>query len=252
MGISVEIPWLFLIIAGFAGYFQTVTGFGLGMIVMGLTGALAIAPVASVAVVVSLMTLANCAVALPRRLHQVYWSLAGATILGMLPAVIAGVLLLNYLSDSNTAAVRVLLGVVILYAGVNLLIKKKLQAKVNGLGVFSVFGALAGFLGGLFGVGGPPLIYHYYRQPLDPVRIRTTLILLFAASSTVRTSFVIAQGDMTLDILQLAAWAFPLVALGTVLGRYYPPNWSAQTMRGIVFGVLIIIGLRLIVVGALA
>lgn len=252
MNISIEIPWLFLIIAGFSGYFQTVTGFGLGMIVMGLTGALAIAPVASVAVVVSLMTLANCAMALPRRMHQVYWSFSGATILGMLPAIIGGVLLLNYLSDNNIAAVRVLLGVVILYAGVNLLIKKKLQNKVNHHGVFSVFGAIAGFLAGLFGVGGPPLIYHYYRQPMDPARIRMTLILLFAASSSVRTLFVIAQGDMTLDILQLAAWAFPLVAVGTVLGRYYPPNWSAQTMRRVVFGVLIIIGLRLIVVGVLA
>lgn len=252
MSLSIEIPWLFLIIAGTAGYFQTVTGFGLGMIVMGLTGALAIAPVASVAVVVSLMTLANCAVALPRRMHQVYWPVAGATILGMLPAIIGGVLLLNYLSDSNIAAVRILLGTVILYAGANLLMKKRLQQKMSGHPVFTGFGALAGFLGGLFGVGGPPLIYHYYRQPLDPVRIRTTLILLFAVSSTVRTLFVTAQGDMTLEILQLAAWAFPMVAVGTLLGRSYPPGWSAQTMRRVVFSVLILIGLRLIMAGVLA
>lgn len=247
MSIVVEIPWLFLIIAGFAGYFQTVTGFGLGIIVMGLTGALAIAPVASVAVVVSLMAMANCAMTLPRRLHYVDWPVAGATVLGMLPAIIGGVLLLNYLSDSNIAIVRVLLGVVILYAGANLLIKKTLQEKLSGRGSFVVFGALAGFLGGLFGVGGPPLVYHYYRQPLDPIRIRTTLILLFAASSSVRTLFVISQGDMTLDILLLAAWAFPMVAIGTVLGRYYPPRWSALTMRRVVFTVLILIGLRLIV-----
>lgn len=247
MSIVIEIPWLFLIIAGFAGYFQTVTGFGLGIIVMGLTGALAIAPVASVAVVVSLMTMANCAMALPRCLHHVAWPVAGATVLGMLPAIIGGVLLLNYLSGSNIATVRVLLGMVILYAGANLLIKKKIQEKLSGRGSFTVFGALAGFLGGLFGVGGPPLVYHYYRQPLDPIRIRTTLIVLFAASSSVRTLFVISQGDMTLDILLLAAWAFPMVAIGTVLGRYYPPRWSALTMRRVVFTMLILIGLRLIV-----
>ena len=36
-----------------AGYFQTVTGFGLGMIVMGAASVLQLAPVATLAVLVS-------------------------------------------------------------------------------------------------------------------------------------------------------------------------------------------------------
>lgn len=54
-----------LAIMGVAGYLHTVTGFGLGMIVMGAAGGLGIASVPVLAAVVSLVTLVNSAVALP-------------------------------------------------------------------------------------------------------------------------------------------------------------------------------------------
>lgn len=41
MSIMSDAPWLFLIVVGFAVYFQTVTGFGMGLIMMGLAGCLA-------------------------------------------------------------------------------------------------------------------------------------------------------------------------------------------------------------------
>lgn len=251
MSVSVEVPWLFLIIAGFAGYFQTVTGFGLGMIVMGLAGGVAIVPLTSVAAMVSLMTLVNCVVALPGRLHHVYWPSVGAAILGIVPTIVAGVLLLNYLSSSASTVVQVLLGMVILYSAASLLLKPSLQTTVARPASFALFGGLSGFLGGMFGISGPPLIYHYYRQPLKPIRIRNTLILLFAVTSGVRTVFVVGQGEMNAEILTLTAWALPMVAAATWFGRQWPPPLSAQNMRRLVFIILILIGISLIVAGLL-
>lgn len=251
MSILLDIPWLFLLIAAFAGYFQTVTGFGLGMIVMGLTGGLAIAPVTSVAAVISMMTLVNCAVALPGRLHQVYWSTVGVAVLGLVPTIVLGVLLLNYLSDGASATIQVLLGVVIVYGGAGMLLKPDQQTEVSRPASFALFGGVSGFLGGLFEMTGPPLIYHYYRQPLNPHQIRNTLLLLFAVASGVRTLFVVGQGQMHLEILTLAAWAFPMVAAGTMIGRRWPPPLSAQTMRRVVFTILMLIGSSLILVGLL-
>jgi uncharacterized membrane protein YfcA len=249
MSLSIEIPWLFLIIACFAGYFQTVTGFGLGMIILGLAGGLGIVPLTSAVVVVSLMTLVNCAFALPGRLHHVHWPTVAATILGLVPTIIIGVLLLNYLSDSASSIVQVLLGVVILYGSVGLLLKPRYQAKVSKPASFTLFGGLSGFLGGLFEIAGPPLIYHYYRQPLSANYIRHTLLLLFAVSSGVRTLFVVGQGQMNMEILLLAAWAFPVVVAGTFLGRYWPPPLSAQSLRRLVFIILMLIGVSLITTG---
>lgn len=85
---------------GAASYFQTITGFGLSMIVMGATSGFDLAPVASIATLLSLVTLTNSATALHGKLHHIDWRAVGATTLGALPAVIAGVVLLNYMSTS--------------------------------------------------------------------------------------------------------------------------------------------------------
>lgn len=249
MEFSIEVPWIFLIIACFAGYFQTVTGFGLGMIVLGLIGGLNIVPLPSVVVVVSLMTLVNCAVALPGRVHHVYWPTVWPVILGLVPSIVLGVLLLNYLSEGASALVQLLLGVVILVGGVGLLLKPGHPTNMAKPASFTLFGGLSGFLGGLFEIAGPPLIYHYYRQPLEPHRIRNTLILLFAVSSGVRTLFIVGSGQMSQEILLLTAWALPMVVVGTWLGRHWPPPLSVSTMRRLVFIILILIGVSLIVAG---
>lgn len=69
---------LLLTLMGAASYFQTVTGFGLGMIVMGAASGMNLAPVASVAALVSLVSLANSAAALPGKLHHIDWRAVGA------------------------------------------------------------------------------------------------------------------------------------------------------------------------------
>ena len=102
-----------LVLMGAASYFQTVTGFGLGMIVIGAASGLNLAPVASVAAVVSLVTLANSAIALPGKLHHVDWRAVRAATLGLLPSVGAGVLLLGYLSGGASGILQFLLGAVI-------------------------------------------------------------------------------------------------------------------------------------------
>lgn len=243
---SLEVPLAFLIIACLAGYFQTVTGFGLGMIVMGATSGLAIAPVSTVAAVISLMTLINSLVALHGRLHHVHWPSVRAATLGILPSIVVGVLLLDYLSDTASTALSVLLGLVIFYGGCSLLLRPRPQPQIASPGSFVLFGSFSGLLGGLFSIAGPPLIYHCYRQPLELIRIRSMLIMLFAVTAGVRTLFLISQGRMTGEILELTAWAIPAVALATYLGRRWPPPLSARAMRRVVFMLLMLIGVSLI------
>src|SRR5699024_8599943 len=156
MGLSIEVPWMFLLIGCFAGYFQTVTGFGLGMVVIGLAGAVGVLPLTSVEAVVSIMTLVNCEVALTGLWHHVDWPSLRATVLGLVPTIIVGVLLLNYLSDSASAMVQLLLGVVILLGGVGLLLKPSHNKSLARPASFTLFGGLSGFLGGLFEIAGPP------------------------------------------------------------------------------------------------
>ncbi|PMR72543.1 TSUP family transporter [Billgrantia endophytica] len=236
----------FLVVAALAGYFHTVTGFGLGLIVMGATSGLGIASVASVAAVVSLMMLINCLVALPGALHHIDWPSAKAAGLGIVPAILVGVLLLDYLSDRASSLLGILLGIVIIYGGASLLLHQNCQTALSSRRSFALYGGLSGLLGGLFGIAGPPLIYHCYRQPMGLIRIRNMLILLFAVTSAVRTLFIGLQGQLNAEILLLAAWSIPVITLATFAGRRFPPPLSPLLLRRGVFVFLMLIGLRLI------
>lgn len=236
---------LILAVMGAASYFQTVTGFGLGMIVMGATSGFGLAPVATVATLVSLVTLANSAMALPGKLHHVDWRAVGAATLGILPSVVVGVLLLDYLSGAASNLLQLLLGAVVLYGGLGAALQPKPLPQRSGDRSFFVSGVLGGLLSGMFGVSGPPLIFQFYRQPLTMVEIRCALILVFTATSTTRTLFSAWQGQLDGDMWLQAALAIPVVALATLAARRWPPPLTSQATRRIAFTVLMAIGAQL-------
>lgn len=232
----------FLSVMAVATYFQTVTGFGLGMIVMGAASSLDLATVGSVAAVVNLVSLVNSAVALPGTLHHVDRRIAWAATLGILPSTIAGVLLLDYLSSAASDLLRLLLGAAIVYGGLTFALRPAPLAHRSGSGAFFVSGVFGGLLGGLFGVTGPPLIFQAYRQPMSLVEIRSMLLLVFTIGAIARTLFTAVQGQLTAGIWLQSALAVPVVALAALAGRRYPPPFAPDTMRRIAFMVLIGIG----------
>lgn len=239
----------FFLTVAVAAYVHTVSGFAIGMIIMGSAAVLHLAPVPVVAAVVALITLVNGALALPGVLHQVYWRGTLIAIAGVLPATVAGVVLLDFLSASATQLMRALLGVLIVSGGVHMLLHSARRQTCSSQAAFFASGLGGGLLGGLFGIPGPPLIYHFYRQPLSPAVIRNSLLLSFAVMSAGRTVFVAAQGQLTTEVWILTAVSVPAAALATMAGRYLPPPLGIVGMRRFVFAALLVIGGSLIVDG---
>jgi uncharacterized membrane protein YfcA len=232
----------FAIVVAVAVYFHTVTGFGLAMIVMGVASGMGIASVATLAAVISIVTLLNSAVALRGNLHHVNWRIARGLVAGVLPASVLGVILLEYLSSAATDLVQLLLGLVIIYGGVNFAWRPAPLREVSSPPSFAAFGFLGGLIGGLFGIPGPPLIFQFYRQPMSLAEIRSFLIFINAVIAGARTLFVGAQGGLSEEVLLLSAVCLPITALATVAGRRYPPPFHAETMRRIAFVVLVLMG----------
>lgn len=241
--LAVLIPFLLIVVV--AVYFQTVTGFGLAMIVMGLASGMGIATVAELASVISIVALINSAVALRGNLHHVEWRSAGSLTLGVLPASILGVILLEYLSAEASDIVQILLGVLIVYGGISMAWRpdplKTLSSPLN----FAYYGVLGGIVGGMFAIPGPPLIFQLYRQPMTIAQIRSVLIFLNAVIAIARTAFVGWQGELTSKIWVLSALCLPVVGLATVAGRRYLPPLSPHGMRRIAFVVLVLMGIGL-------
>lgn len=238
---------VFSLIVLLAVYAQTVTGFGLAMIVMGLASGLNIASVAALASVISIVTVVNSLIALRGRFRQTGGRVVLSMVVGVLPASVLGVLILNYLSASATTILQVLLGLVIVAGGVSFAWRPAVLKHVSSGYSFAAYGFMGGLIGGMFGIPGPPLIFQFYRQPMSLGEIRNALIMINLVIATTRTGFVYAQGDISPDILLLSGICLPLVALATVLGRRYPPPLAPEAMRRLAFGMLVLMGGSLII-----
>lgn len=242
---SILLPFVCVVAVGV--YFNTVTGFGLAMIIMALANGMGLASVADLASIISMVTLVNSAVALKGNMHHLDWRIARRVILGVLPASILGVLVLDYLSEAAADIVQVLLGAVVIYGGMNFAWQPEPLKQVSKPASFISFGFLGGFIGGMFGIPGPPLIFQFYRQPWSLPQIRSYLILIFAVIAGTRNVFVGWQGQLSPEVLLMSALCFPVAAVATMVGRRYPPPLSQETMRRIAFVMLVLMGIGLVI-----
>ncbi len=219
----------------FATYFQTVTGFGLGMIALGAASGFQLMPLGTAAVAVSLLTLLNSPLVLAGKLHHLDRRTLGALLLGMIPAIYGGVWLLDYLSRSASTLLQFLLGTAITAGCAVLAVKPVRRDRLSSPSANVAAGAFAGLFGGLFGFSGPPLVFHLYRQPLEQVVVRSTFVTMFACSAAIRVAAVGMQGGLDAQVWLTFAAATPLVVAATFLGRRYPPPLSPPNLRRLAF-----------------
>jgi uncharacterized membrane protein YfcA len=236
-----------LLVIGIGAYAQTVTGFAMGLIIMGAATLFDLVPVAFSAVVVTMTSMFNILQALSKEHRHIHWRSVLLAVIGMAPALILGVMLLERLSNDAEQSLKFLLGLFILI-GATLLILKPHPRETLEVGWRDVLaGTLGGFFGGLFSTAGPPLVYHLYRQPFGIPVIRTTLLAIFGFTTILRNGFVALSGDFTQPMLYASLWAIPVVTIATLLGQRFPPPLSEQGMRRLAFGLLALLGLMLLV-----
>ena len=237
----------FIAIIAFATYVQTVTGFALGMIVMGAVTTFELVPIAFTSVVVSVVTFINGLVALKGNFKAVDLKRVIYTCSAMFPAILGGLLLLDYMSADLNHILQILLGLCIIAAGLMIMLKPEPLAKPSGMLTFASSGAAAGLLAGLFNMAGPPLVYLFYRQPFELKTVRLCLLSIFLLSAVGRTTMVGAQGGLTIEMGIFSLICIPVVTLFTCIGKKYPPKVSPATLRRMAFFLLILIGVSLVV-----
>ncbi|MBY4677463.1 TSUP family transporter [Marinobacterium arenosum] len=244
---TVETLLPFMAIIALGTYVQTVTGFALGMIVLGGVTGFGLAPVAFTTVVISLVSLANGVLVLKGNLSAIDKRAVVAALAGLVPALVFGVWLLDYLSESFARTLQLLLGATIVCGGLFIMLKPEPLKQRSGAVAFSAAGAAAGVIGGLFSIAGPPLVYQFYRQPLELRTIRLCLLSIFLITSIGRTALIGLQDGLNLEIFLYTALALPVVALFTWIGKQYPPPVSELWLRRFAFALLILIGTSLLI-----
>jgi len=236
---------ILLMLVALASYIQTLTGFALGLIFMGGVGLTNTLPLADAAILVSIFGLVNAAQMLPQGWRLIAWREFFWVLLPSFLFVIVGYWLLGLLLATSLEGVKLVLGLLIIVSSLQLMLKTTPLEKPSSIGAFVFFGALAGIMGGLFSTAGPPLVYHFYRQPLAQAVIRETLVLIFALNGLLRLGLVAMEGDIPLASFWWGPICIPAVMLFTALARRFPPPLDPQNMRYLAFILLFSSGLSL-------
>jgi uncharacterized membrane protein YfcA len=234
-----------LALAAVAAYVQTLTGFALGLVLMGGVGLTGLLPLPDAAVLVSILTLCNAALVLAKGWRDVAWTEFRLISASSIVALFVGYALLEFLAGTSLAALRLVLGAVIIASSLQLLFRPQPLARRSPAPSFIGFGLVGGLMGGLFSTSGPPIVYHLYRQPLPHASVRETLLLIFAVNGVVRLAVVGAAGRMPPASSWWALLAIPAVLGFTYLARRWPPPLSRTTLRRAAFALLLCSGLSL-------
>ena len=235
----------FLLCVALATFAQNATGFAFGLLLLGLTSLLQLAPVETVANVSSVLTLVNACILLRRR-PALRLRLLLAVLACSVVGVVAGVELLGVLGQHARNLLQMLLGTTIVLCSLLLVFQAQALPRLSRWPVFSGFALLSGMMGGMFSSAGPPLVYQLYRQPLPAEVVRDTLILVFACNALLRLVLVSASGRFDSAAGYLSLEALPLVLLLTRYMRNNPPKFSPRTLRLGVFALLLLAGASLL------
>jgi len=234
-----------LLLAAGAAYIQTITGFAFGLLMMGGIGMLALLPLPDAAVLVSMLTFVNAAQVFLRGWQNIAWREFRLAISPGLILLALGYFTLEQLSRTNLDDVRFLLGMVIVAASIQLILEPHPLPRRSSAASFVIAGGVGGFLGGMFSTSGPPLIYHFYRQPLAQVAIRDTLVLIFGVNAVIRLALVGSTGTFPSDTIWWALIAAPVVTAATFAAKRWPPPLQQATVRRVAFSLLLLSGIAL-------
>jgi uncharacterized membrane protein YfcA len=237
----------FVVFVAIASYVQNLTGFAFALVLLGLVGLVQLAPLSDVANVVSVLSLFNAALLLRSGARRIDRSILVPTLAASLVGVYVGVWLLNWLSDNVMLGLRMALGMTIVASAILLVVRTKELKHFSSRVHFAATGLVSGVLGGLFSAAGPPLVYHFYRQPMQAIDIRIALTLIFAANAATRLILQAGSGRIGVQSLWMSLEAAPVVLLMTMMVVRRPTRWSVTTIRRAVGALLAVVGLALFV-----
>ena len=264
-------PAAILITAGAVGaaaFATGLTGYGFGLVAMGiLPYVMSVAEANALVVPLAFVLTIVALIPLRRELTvRLLWPVA----LGALAGVPIGVV---YLIRLDEGVLRLSLGVIIFIALAGSIfggIRERRRAAMAGgggsdaaersavprsgrgriaarrIGAVGV-GLVSGAFGGAFSVSGPPVVLYLSEILPGKRRLKAHLLAYFNFVISIRLILLSASGVITAEVLKTAVWMLPALGIGVFAGTILHNRLPTQIVRVIIQGLLAISALLLIV-----
>ena len=235
----------FAALVAVGSFIQTLSGFAIAMIITGGATVFQLAPIAFTINVVSMVAFANAAAAIHGLRHEIEKKILWTSTVGVLLLSAPGLVVLNYLSENALRALEILLGAVITASAVMLVLRPRRLKTTSSATAHFTIGCIGGFLSGLFGAGGPPMVLHLYRQPLPFAVVRTTLLAFLGAMTLIRLIMETAAGNITIAMTAVGLICVPVSIVAALVARRYRKHIGDESMRRLAFVLLCVLGVAL-------
>lgn len=232
---QVVLPVLFV-----AALVQGATGFGFGLVGLGLLGTLlAEFTDASVVLAVPCLTLT---VAMLWRLRR------RVELRRMLPLLVTAVVCIPVgvlaLKHARPEALYLVLGLLLAAAVIQQAVPHLAAHRWHPVWLGVPCGVLSGLLGGAFNTGGPPVVAYVASQRFGRFRHVVTLQFAFTVFNVARIINLTAFGLLTWPLVLRGLAAVPAVLLGMFVGLRILSRMSDRTLRIIVAFALLLLSAR--------
>ncbi len=222
-----------------AGFVQSVTGFGFGLVAMALLPLFLEFKDAYLLIIIP--NLIVCTLNFLANFRQYQWRQGLGLLIGSCLAVPIG---FYWMLNLKTEWLMFGLGVLIcLFASSELLMSKTRPLRIpEWLG--APMGVASGALSGAFNMGGPPAVAYVYSQSWAKEHIVALLQIVFGTSSVIRLCLMQSTGLLTRQLLLVSALAtVPLLA--TIFGgNRLLRKMKREHLRIVVFIFLLVIGIK--------
>lgn len=216
-----------------AGIARGLSGFGTGMIVAPVAGAL-YGPQAALVVIVIIDSLPVLPVTLPA-FRQALWREVLPVAGGLFVMLPAGVMLLK---SADPVTMRWLISLSILACAAALWNGWTWRGPRNAA-VATGVGGVAGLLGGMASIPGPPVILYWLAADLPAALLRANLLTLFFLGEVLSIGNLWAAGLFGREPVMLGVAAAPAYCAGLWLGARLYGLASEATYRRVTFGLIV-------------
>lgn len=233
---------LILAVILFASILQGFSGFGYGLVLM--TVLPFFLPVKSATVITSVSVIFICLYMVWQNRNHLNPRLIIFPMIGSFLFIPFGVFLLNFL---NEEILKIVLGVLLILVSLFYLVRENRDLKIrvtkrNG----ALSGMVSGTLGGMLGIGGPPLVIYFIQAAGDKYEYKASLDSIFLLASIYRSFWLLFFGNITKSMIPLLSGAIVAGLIGTMIGFTLMMKTEKASITRAVYIIMIIAGLSLI------
>ena len=220
-----------------------VFGFGAGLLAVGLL-ALFMPNIQDIVVILLLINLPAEIYIILKSYSKIKWKNIIIIVAGIAVGIPFGTMTLK---SGDKTYIIMLLAIFTMITGVTLLLISNIKKVSIPLFLNFPVGILSGFLSGILGTGGPPLIIFYQLKGVKKSLFRNSLIAIFFLISISRLVTYSVTELITITRIWSALSLFPAIILGILIGNKIHIDLKETTFKNLVSLVLFILGALLLI-----